>query len=230
MVHLVIELRDELPLAFIGGGLKYLPAKVSRATTSTERLRYEPTDLLSASDARRAVSEPASERKVSWEKAAIDEVVRLSEGCPYFLQLYAFETWEIARRRGSFSRITTRDVASAIPEVERQLNVGLYLSRFDKLGPVQREYVFAMASLMTADLSKPRERVRSSDIAQVLGRTPQDCSPVRDGLIQSGLVHSPAHGDLEFSVPGFLAYVDRRREDKWYGFDNIDWLRARSER
>jgi hypothetical protein len=214
LVHLVFELRDDLPLAFIGGGLTYLPAKISRATTSTERLRYEPTDFLSAGDARRAVSEPASERNVNWEKAAIDEVVRLAEGYPYFLQLYAFETWEVARRRGTFSKITTRDVASAIPEAERQLNVGLYGSRFDKLGPLQREYVFAMASLMTANPSRPRERVRSSDIAQALGKTPQDCSPVREGLIQSGLIHSPAHGDLEFSVPGFLAYVDRRREDK----------------
>ena len=99
LVHLVFELRDDLPLAFIGGGLTYLPAKISRATTSTERLRYEPTDFLSAGDARRAVSEPASERNVNWEKAATDEVVRLAEGYPYFLQLYAFETWEVAAAR-----------------------------------------------------------------------------------------------------------------------------------
>ena len=213
LMHLVFELRDDLPLAFIGGGLTYLPSRISKATTSTERLRYEPTDFLARPDAREAVAAPAREQGVQWDKPALERVVSIAGGYPYFLQLYAYEAWEAARRRGAFVRITTKDVQAGIPEVERQLNTGLYGARFDKLGTLQREYVIAIARLMTADLKKPRHRVRSSDVAQALGKSAQDCSPVREGLIHSGLIHSPSHGDLEFSVPGFREYVIRRDDD-----------------
>lgn len=208
LFHLVFELRDDLPLAFIGGGLTYLPAKISRATTSTERLRFEPTDFLSTSDARRAISEPATDRAVRWDSDALSDVVRRAQGYPYFLQLYAYETWEAARHNGSFSTLTSADVASAVPEVARQLDNGLYGSRFGKLGSLQREYVFAMASLMAGTSS---DHVRSGDVAVALRKTAQECSPVREGLIHNGLIHSPAHGDLEFSVPGFCAYIERAR-------------------
>ncbi|MBW8077366.1 MAG: hypothetical protein GJU76_04665 [Gallionella sp.] len=46
LVYPVFELRGDLPLALKGGGLTYLPAKTSRAITSTKRLRYELTDFL----------------------------------------------------------------------------------------------------------------------------------------------------------------------------------------
>lgn len=213
LMHLVFELRDDLPLAFIGGGLTYLPSRISKATTSTERLRYEPTDFLAKPDAREAVVAPAKEQDVQWDKPALERVVTIAGGYPYFLQLYAYEAWEAARHRGDFVRITTKDVLAGIPEVERQLNTGLYGARFDKLGTLQREYVVAIARLMTGDPRRARNRVRSSDVAQALGKSAQDCSPVREGLIHSGLVHSPSHGDLEFSVPGFREYVTRRDGD-----------------
>lgn len=213
LFNLVFDLRDAFPFAFIGGGLTYLPSKISRVTTSTERLRYEPTDFLSAGDARVAVSEPAAQLNVAWEPTALDTVVSVAEGYPYFLQLYAYEAWQAARRQGTFREITMEDVAVGIPEVQRQIAIGIYGSRYDKLGPLQREYVLAMESLMKAKSEKTHQRVRSSDVAQALGKTLQDCSPVREGLIQNGLIHSPSHGDLEFSVPGFLEYVGRRRED-----------------
>ena len=63
LVNAVFTLRDEVPLAFIGSGLPYLPAMISRATTSTERLRYEPTDFLIERDALRAISEPAEDAR-----------------------------------------------------------------------------------------------------------------------------------------------------------------------
>ncbi|HQU25516.1 MAG TPA: ATP-binding protein [Acidimicrobiales bacterium] len=213
LMHLVFELRDDLPLAFIGGGLTYLPSRISKATTSTERLRYEPTDFLAPPDAREAVEAPAREQGVHWDRPALDRVVSIASGYPYFLQLYAYEAWEAARRRGPFVRITAKDVAAGVPEVERQLNTGLYGARYDKLGTLQREYVVTMARLMASDARRPRQRVRSADVAQALGKSLQDCSPVREGLIHSGLIHSPSHGDLEFSVPGFREYVARRDGD-----------------
>ena len=139
LMNTVFTLRDEIPLAFVGCGLPYLPAKISKATTSTERLRYEPTDFLVELDARRAVVEPARADGVDWDNTALDRVVELAQGYPYFLQLYASEAWTAANERGEFSLITPDDVRAAVPAVGRQLDIGLYGSRFGKLGPNQRE-------------------------------------------------------------------------------------------
>jgi hypothetical protein len=40
-----------------------------------------------------------------------------------------------------------------------------------------------------------------------LGKSLQALSPARDGLIKKGIVFSPSKGLLEFSAPGFGAYV-----------------------
>lgn len=214
LVNTVFTLRDDIPLAFIGSGLPYLPAKISKATTSTERLRFEPTDFLIGSDARRAVAEPAAADGVSWEPAALDRVVALAEGYPYFLQLYASEAWVAADRAGTFTTITTTDVDAAIPDVQRQLDAGLYGSRFGKLGANQRDYVYAVADLMRSSSKSASKTVRSGAVAQAMGKSATHVSPVRDSLLRAGMIHAPAHGELEFSVPGFADYLARRREDE----------------
>ena len=83
------------------------------------------------------------------------------------------------------------------------------VSRYDKLGPNQREYLYAMEDLMRR---KSMQTVRSGDVAKFVKKTATQVSPVRDGLLRAGMIHSPAHGELEFSVPGFANYLVRRRE------------------
>jgi AAA ATPase domain len=211
LMNMIFTLRDEVPLAFIGCGLPYLPSKISKATTSTERLRYEPTDFLIPPDARRAVAEPARLDGVSWDDDALGYVVELAQGYPYFLQLYASETWFAAGRERDFSSVTRGDVLAAVPVVQRQLDTGLYGSRFGKLGPNQREYMFAMEYLMRQHAART---VRSGDVARHLAKSGAQASPVRDGLLRSGMIHAPARGELEFSVPGFADYLARRQESE----------------
>jgi hypothetical protein len=211
LMNAVFTLRDEIPLAFIGSGLPYLPSRISNATTSTERLRYEPTDFLNERDARRAVAEPAEREGVYWHVDALVRLIEVAEGYPYFLQLYASEAWVAAGREGGFEEISAVNVARAIPEVQRQLDVGLYGSRFGKLGPNQRDYVHAMEQLMTRRAGEPARTVRSGDVAKRLKKNATQVSPVRDSLLRAGMIHSPSHGDLEFSVPGFAKYLARRR-------------------
>ncbi len=213
LVQLVQDLRDRVPLAFFGGGLPYLPARFSKAATSTERFRFEPTGFLAERDAERAVTDPALAEGVRWDGEALREVVEMAEGYPFFLQLDAFEAWEVATRRGAFTSITLHDVETAMPPVRRQLEFGLYGSRFDKTKPGQRDYLYAMVDLLGRDAGGrvAKGRVRSGDVAKALGRSISQVSPTRDVLIHQGLVHAPHHGELEFSVPGFADYLLRRR-------------------
>jgi hypothetical protein len=50
---------------------------------------------------------------------------------------------------------------------------------------------------------------RSGDIADALGLQLNSIGPVRAKLIQKGMIYSPAHGDLAFTVPLFDGFMLR---------------------
>jgi hypothetical protein len=209
LVHVVQDLRDRLPFAFVGAGLPHLPSYIAKAATYTERFRYEPTDNLHEGEARAALIEPAAQEGVAWADDALASVVAAAEGYPYFLQLYAFEAWEAAGRAGAITQITFGDVEGAAPYAQRQIETGIYGARFEGATESERRYLYAMSQLMDDE----GDRVRSREVARALNRELSAVSPTRDALIRKGLIHAPDHGVVAFSIPGFRQYVvDRANE------------------
>jgi len=84
---------DGLPVVLVGAGLPHLPVELSKACTWAERLRYESVGRLPAQAARRALLEPAGELDVSYSPAAAELLLNEADGYPFFIQLYASETW-----------------------------------------------------------------------------------------------------------------------------------------
>lgn len=197
---------DGLPVVLVGAGLPHLPTELSKACTWAERLRYESVGRLPAQAARRALVEPAAELDVTYSPAAADLLLNEADGYPFFIQLYASETWRAAglpsERPGTV--IDVDAVASAVPEVKRILASGMYSARYERASMGEREYLLVMARLA----SRSEDGVASSGaIARELGRAMSALSPTRDSLIRKGIIYSPVKGRLEFSVPGFGAYV-----------------------
>lgn len=50
---------------------------------------------------------------------------------------------------------------------------------------------------------------RSADIADSLGVKINTLGPVRASLIKKGMIFSPAHGEMAFTVPLFDAFMRR---------------------
>jgi len=50
---------------------------------------------------------------------------------------------------------------------------------------------------------------RTGDIADILGVKVNGLGPVRAKLIKKGMVYSPAHGDMAFTVPLFDEFMVR---------------------
>jgi hypothetical protein len=50
---------------------------------------------------------------------------------------------------------------------------------------------------------------RSGDIADALGVKINSLGPVRASLIKKGMIYSPAHGDMAFTVPLFDEFMLR---------------------
>ena len=51
---------------------------------------------------------------------------------------------------------------------------------------------------------------RSGDVALKLDRAVNQVAPVRASLIRKGMVYSPEHGDVQFTVPLFDAFMRRK--------------------
>jgi len=54
---------------------------------------------------------------------------------------------------------------------------------------------------------------RTGDIADALGEKITTLGPVRANLIKKGMIYSPAHGDMAFTVPLFDEFMCRAITD-----------------
>lgn len=189
------------PLVVVGAGLPHLPVLLSASKSYAERLfRYVVVDRLPRDMSDRALLVPASTEDVDFEPEALDELYRLTDGYPYFVQAYGKVTWDVAVE----SPIRTSDVAEAAPEAEGELAVGFFGARYDRATPAERDYMRAMAEL---GADSKDEAVTTAEVAERLGRKPQSLSPARDGLIKKGLVYSSERGTVAFTVPHFGKFL-----------------------
>ncbi len=74
--------------------------------------------------------------------------------------------------------------------------------RFDRLTPREKTYLRAMAELGTGPY-------RTADIADKLGIKISTSGPLRASLIKKGMVYSPSHGEMAFTVPLFDGFMRR---------------------
>lgn len=193
------------PLIVVGAGLPHLPVALSTSKSYAERLfRYLVVDRLPRESADRALSVPAADEGAEYDAEALEELYRLTEGYPYFVQAYGKGTWDAAPA----SPIRIEDVRHAAPEAERELAVGFFGSRYERATPAERDYMRSMADLgaETGD-----NAVLTADVAGDLGRKPQSLSPARDALIKKGLVFAAERGTVAFTVPHFGKFLRTQR-------------------
>jgi hypothetical protein len=189
----------ELPVLFFGAGLPQVAALSGDAKSYAERLfHYPAVGPLLPDDARIAIRQPVEDEGEYIEDSALDEILLKTRGYPYFLQEWGFQCWNIA----AAAPIRLADAVLAADQATRRLDDGFFKVRFDRLTPKEREYVIAMAKLGPGPY-------RSSDIAAALGETHQSLGPRRAQIISKGMIYSPSHGDIAFTVPMFNDYLMR---------------------
>ena len=189
----------QLPVTLIGAGLPQLVGQMGQAKSYAERL-FEFTSVgpLPDAAARQAIAAPARRSGVEYTDAALDEILRQTEGYPYFLQEWGKHSWTCAE----VSPIQLADVQEATSQALAELDASFFRVRLDRLTPSEKRYLRAMAELGPG----PH---RSGDIAHMLGREVQTVAPTRAKLIEKGMVYSPSHGDTGFTVPLFDAFMRR---------------------
>ncbi len=189
----------QLPLVLLGAGLPILPGLAGESKSYAERLfSFPEIGALSEEDTAKALQEPAQAAGVKFETNALKEVFRLTKGYPYFLQEWGYQAWNLA----AASPITIKVVKSATSTVIPRLDRNFFRVRFDRLTPSEKIFLRAMAELGPGDQ-------RTGDIADTLGVKVTSLGPVRAKLIRKGMIYSPAHGDMAFTVPLFDKFMVR---------------------
>jgi hypothetical protein len=196
-VHRIAQ--RQLPLVLIGAGLPQLVALAGRSKSYSERLfAFPAVGALTAEDAAAALQEPVSAQGVRFTEKALMDIITQTQGYPYFLQEWGYQSWNLA----SHSPIDTDVTAAATRESVSRLDANFFRVRFDRLTPREKSYLRALAHFGDGVY-------RSGDVADRLGISVQSAAPTRNALIKKGMIYSPSHGDTAFTVPLFAEFMKR---------------------
>lgn len=191
--------QQQLPLVLVGAGLPILPGLAGESKSYAERLfSFPDIGPLSETESVLAIKEPIESASETIEDAAIQEIFRLTKGYPYFLQEWGYQAWNQAER----SPITAAIVHETTGLVERRLDENFFRVRFNRLTPREKTYLRAMAELGAGPC-------RTAEIAETLKVKVNTVGPVRANLIKKGMIYSPSHGDMAFTVPLFNEFMKR---------------------
>lgn len=189
----------QLPLVLVGAGLPILPGLAGESKSYAERLfSFPDIGPLPAPDAVKALNDPVVAAGEAFEPGALNAIVEVTKGYPYFLQEWGYQVWNHALA----SPITQAAVSESSALVSRRLDENFFRVRYDRLTPREKMYLRAMAELGAGPY-------RTGDIADTMKVKINTLGPVRSSLIKKGMVYSPSHGDMAFTVPLFDEFMRR---------------------
>ena len=103
--------------------------------------------------------------------------------------------------------ISLETVECNIAPTNAKLDAGFFQVRYERCTLMQKSFMAAMVKCgelpcTIANVAKHMDN-----------RTPNSISPFRSQLIHKGLIYSTSHGEIDFTVPQFDAFVRRVHPD-----------------
>ncbi len=197
-VHRVSQ--KSLPILVVATGFPQIAGLAGDAKSYAERLFAFPAiGDLEKDAAIEAIRNPVERQGSRIDDEALEEMIAKTDGYPFFLQEWGYQAWNAATE----SPITLEDTIRASALALARLDRGFFKVRMDRLTPAEVEYVNAMAGL-------GRGPYRSVDVASALGKGLAALGPRRASIIEKGMIYSPGHGEVDFTVPLFDDFLRRR--------------------
>ncbi len=152
---------------------------------------------------KRALEEPIRDAGARITPEALEALYEVTQGYPYFLQEWGYQVWNTAPA----SPITADVVDVATQRAAKRLDENFFRVRFDRLTPSEKRCLRAMAEFGPGPY-------RTGEVASALGyRSSTRLSQVRRSLLLKGMIYSPTHGAMAFTVPLFDAFMRRAMPD-----------------
>jgi len=188
-----------LPVTLFAAGLPKVAKLAGDIKSYAERLfNFISIGSLERDAAKLAIVEPAKKIGVNFTDEAIDEILRITEGYPYFLQEYGKQVWAFIRDKN----IDITSVQDAYPVFEKSLDESFFKVRYDRATPKEKEFMLAM--IQCGELP-----CTIAEIARNMNTNVKSVSPLRAQLIYKGFIYAASYGEVDFTVPQFNKYLNR---------------------
>lgn len=192
------------PIMIVGAGLPKIYKMLSDEKSYSERLfMYKKIDSLSKEQSKAAITEPAGKFGVGYTDAAIDRIIAVTKGYPFFIQ----QLCQVVFRESNKDVIDAEDVDSSIEEFLRVLDEGFFKSRYERCAPSDKNFIFAMVRCGELPCT-------ISNVAKNLKKNVNSISTTRAQLISKGIIYPVRYKELDFTVPEFSGFIQRLDEYK----------------
>lgn len=199
------------PVMMVGAGLPKIYKMLSEEKSYSERLFfYKEIGSLSDEQAGKAIKEPARKFHVSYSEEAVDEIIKITNGYPFFIQ----QLCQIAYNNAEGREIKVSDVKNSVPDFFEILDSGFFKVRYERCSDGDRKFIFAMVRCGELPCT-------ISNIAKKLDKKVKTVSPTRAQLINKGIIYPVRHSELDFTVPEFSGFIRRTEEyAQWCEYGN----------
>lgn len=188
------------PIVIFSAGLPKIVKIVGDVKSYVERLfDFIEIDSLNNEEAKLALIEPAKRFQINYTDEAVNKIIEITQGYPYFLQEYGKWVWECKKEE---SIIDIKIVNKAYDKFEQSLDKAFFKVRHDRATAREIEFMTAMVACEKLPCS-------TKEIANIMGESIQAISPLRAQLIHKGFIYAAKRGEVDFTVPQFDKYLKR---------------------
>ncbi len=196
-IHRINQLR--LPIMIFGAGLPKILKTLGEVKSYSERLfRFVNITALKKEEAREAITNPPKDYEVSFTNKAVEKILSITEGYPYFIQEFCYNVWDMTDNMV----ISDDDVNNTVSTFEKRLDEGFFKVRYDRCTKKEKEFMIAMVKCGKLPCT-------ISNVASIMQKKVSAISLIRGNLIYKGLIYSTDHAEIDFTVPQFDKFIIR---------------------
>ena len=162
---------------------------------------YKQIGSLNFEQSKKAIEEPTKKFNVNYTEEAVDKIVSVTKGYPFFIQ----QLCQIVYRESNSDTITVSDVNSNIENFLDTLDKGFFKSRYERCAESDKKFIFAMVKCGELPCT-------ISNVAKNLDKNVSSISTTRAQLISKGIIYPVRYKELDFTVPEFSGFIQRLDE------------------
>ncbi|MBI2606439.1 MAG: AAA family ATPase [Deltaproteobacteria bacterium] len=201
--------RQDVPMMLVLTGLPTLFPKLVEARTYAERM-FDVIFLkkLKNNESKEAILTPIQDAKcpVRFNEQAIEQIIRLSGGYPYFIQFICREVFDAYLQKLSVGLKPVVPTSEVISKLDKDFFSGRWAKATDR----QRDLLYMISQLPNCDEEfTVHDVVEESKKYQERGFGPSQANQMLSSMINNGLIFKNRHGKYSFAVPLFGDFIRR---------------------
>lgn len=194
------------PVMLVGAGLPKIYAMLSESKSYSERLfLYKEIGSLEDKQVEEAVRKPAKKLNVTYTDEAVNRIIELTKGYPFFVQ----QLCQIVFQNAEEDIITLDTVEKNINAFYKLLDSGFFKVRYERCTEAEKRFLFAMAAC-------DKLPCNIANVAAIMKKEVKAISMSRAQLINKGVIYAVRFKELDFTVPEFAGFIKRLPEfNEW---------------